>query len=63
MTLPHVQLEALARQICEGRRGAGAYDRKGCKRTHWRNLAIAMDKIVDAQPIARTLYRACGWQI
>lgn len=63
MTLPHAQLEALARQLCETRRGAGAYDRKGCKRAHWRNLALEFGDAFAVHPIKRTLYRVCGWQI
>jgi hypothetical protein len=63
MTLSHVQLESLARQVCEGRRGAGSYDRKGCKRAHWRKRAQAMYDRVHAQPAAVALYRACGWKI
>lgn len=63
MTLPHAQFESLALQLCESRRGAGAYDRKYCKRAHWRKLAADMGKRVDTQPLLRTLYRWCGWQI
>lgn len=63
MTVPFAKLEAVARELCEGRRGKGAYDRKYCKRAHWRKLAMDMGKRVNAQPILRTLYRACGWQI
>ena len=63
MTLPHAQLEALARLLCETRRGAGAYDRKGCKRAHWRKLALAFSNAVTAHPIKRALYRACGWRV
>ena len=63
MTLPHAQLEALARQLCEARRGVGAYDRKGCKRAHWRRVVMDMRDCVNAQPILRALYRACGWKI
>lgn len=63
MTLPHAQLEALARQICEGRRGEGAYDRNGCKRAHWRKRAQAMYERVHAQPAVLALYRACWWKV
>lgn len=63
MTVPFAKPEAMARELCESRRGAGAYDHKGCKRAHWRKLAMDMGKRVNAQPILRTLYRACGWQI
>lgn len=38
MTTFH-QLEALAREICDSRNGAGHYDAKGTKRAHWRKLA------------------------
>jgi hypothetical protein len=63
MTAPFAKLEAMARELCESRRGKGAYDRKYCKRAHWRKLAMDMRKRVNAQPILRMLYRACGWQI
>lgn len=63
MTLPHAQLEALARQLCEGRRGVGAYDRKGCKRAHWRKTAQRLHANVVANPVVAALWRACGWQI
>ena len=41
MTIPHDKLEALAREICDARNGAGHYDAKGTKRSHWRKLAYA----------------------
>ena len=41
MTIPHDKLEALAREICDGRNGSGHYDAKGTKRNHWRKLAYA----------------------
>lgn len=63
MTLSHAQLEALARQLCETRRGAGAYDRKGCKRAHWRRLVKELHANVEANPVVAALWRACGWQI
>lgn len=63
VTLPHAQLEALARQLCEARRGAGAYDRKGCKRAYWRKLAQSYRKEIAAHPITTALYRACGWKV
>ena len=57
MTLPHAQLEALARQICEGRCGAGAYDRKGCKRAHWRELAMR----AESKPFTSFVQTLKGW--
>lgn len=63
MTIPHAQLEALARQICEGRRGEGAYDRKGCKRAHWRERAMALHASCEATPAKRFLFRACGRKV
>lgn len=63
MSIPHDQLEALARQICEGRRGEGAYDRKGCKRAHWRKCAMALHASCEATPAKRFLFRACGWKV
>ena len=36
---PTPDLDALARRLCESRRGSGSYDRKGCKRAHWLRLA------------------------
>jgi hypothetical protein len=57
MTLPHAQLEALARQICEGRRGEGAYDRKGCKRAHWRELAMR----AEAKSFTSFVQTLKGW--
>ena len=41
MNIPHKALESLAREICDSRNGAGHYDAKGTKRSHWRKLAYA----------------------
>lgn len=35
------QLERFARDLCNARRGPGAWDHKGCKRNLWRRLASA----------------------
>jgi hypothetical protein len=41
MTITHANLELVAREICDSRNGAGHYDAKGTKRSHWRKLAYA----------------------
>jgi hypothetical protein len=33
-------IEARAQELCNASRGAGAWERKGCKRAHWRTLAL-----------------------
>jgi hypothetical protein len=63
MTVPFAKLEAMARELCESRRGAGAYDRKYCKRAHWRKRAAERYEIIRRNPIAISLFRACGWKI
>jgi len=41
MTTTDTTLERVAREICDGRNGAGHYDAKGTKRAHWMALARA----------------------
>lgn len=64
MTLPHAQLEALARQLCESSvEDKGRYDRKGCKRAHWRKKAIEFHRRATESAAKSALYRACGWDV
>jgi len=64
MKLTHDKLEALARQLCEASvEDEGRYDRKGCKRAHWRKKAIEFHKRATAMPLRAALYRACGWVV
>lgn len=39
VAIDHDLLERRARELCTARRGASAWNRKGCKRNHWRKLA------------------------
>jgi hypothetical protein len=39
VAIDHAQLERIAHDLCTARRGASAWNRKGCKRNHWRKLA------------------------
>jgi hypothetical protein len=56
------ELERIARQLCESKRGAGAWDKPRCKRNHWRKRALPMAQLA-AEPlgIGKTLMMACGW--
>ena len=49
MNPSHTQLESLAREICDSRNGAGHYDAKGTKRSHWRELALL--EMTQADPL------------
>lgn len=55
-----IRLEALAREICDSRNGAGHYDAKGTKRAHWRAKASEMLALAEAMPPYKTLARAIG---
>lgn len=41
MTLPHAQLEALARRLCDSRYGSGHYDKPRTHRGYWCRKAAA----------------------
>lgn len=41
VAIDHALLERRARELCTARRGVFAWNRKGCKRNHWRKLASA----------------------
>ena len=41
VAIDHDKLEALAREMCDSRNGAGHFDAKGTHRNHWRALACA----------------------
>ena len=43
----HATLDRIARQLCESRRGTGAYDRKGCRRSIWLRRAAVMHSNVQ----------------
>ena len=60
----HDTLERIARQMCEieGR----DYDRKGCKRAHWRAKArrvLAVREQSRTPDLLTNLMRALGWQV
>jgi len=60
----HAELESIARQMCESKRGTGAWDRPRCKRTHWRRRALPLAQVAaEPQGIGKTLMRAIGWQL
>jgi hypothetical protein len=64
MTVNHDQLERLARMLCESSvEDAGRYDRRGCKRAHWRKKALAFHERATANATAAAVYRACGWPV
>jgi hypothetical protein len=63
MTIDHDKLEALAREICESKRGEGAWNRYKCKRNYWRGKASEMMALAEAMPPYKTLARACGWLV
>lgn len=56
-------LEALAREICDSRNGAGHYDAKGTKRAWWRKKAALMICKAASEPIYKAMVRACGWPL
>lgn len=63
-TIDHDRLERLARDLCEKSRGPGAWDRKGCKRLHWRTRALPLATLAsEPQGIGRALMRAIGWPV
>ena len=37
--IDHTMLEHVARNLCESKRGAGAWNKPKCHRNHWRKLA------------------------
>lgn len=45
-------LEARAQELCETTRGAGAWEKKGCKREHWRTLA-QLEVVLGPEEFAR----------
>lgn len=64
MNIDHDQLEALARQLCESSvEDKGRYDRKGCKKAHWRKKAIKFQQSATESAVKTGLYRACGWLV
>lgn len=60
----HDELERIARQMCESRRGLGAWDKPKCKRNLWRKRALPL-AVIAREPlgIGKTLMRACGWAV
>jgi hypothetical protein len=62
IAIDHGKLERIARQICESKRGMGAYDKPGCHRNHWRKRALPLAALSDWS-IGKTLMQACGWKV
>jgi hypothetical protein len=61
--IPHDQLEAVARALCELRVGdKGRYDRKGCKRSHWRQRARTYINRAHAISTADALMAVFGFR-
>lgn len=58
-----VELERIAREICDSRNRPGHYDAKGTKRAHWRAKASEMLALAEAMPVYKTLARAIGWPL
>ena len=64
MNIDHEKLEKLARMLCESSvEDKGRYDRKGCKRNHWRKKALAFQARVSESYVSLGIYRAVGWPV
>lgn len=62
--IDHDKLEALARQMCDARNGAGHFDAKWTHRNHWRKRAVPLAELAsEPLGIGKTLMRACGWTV
>jgi hypothetical protein len=56
------ELERIAQQLCESKRGAGAWDKPRCKRNHWRVRARSYINRAHAVSTADALMAVFGFR-